>query len=165
MASVHVAPERTADLAADGRQIAAVPLLASCVGSALGPAVTASTVEQVRTALDWMPGRILVLADDAMRSAGLAMVLRSAMLSTVAGVVVLVDDEGDPGVLGELPLAVPMVMVAREPDHELLRRAKLVAVEVRSGTDEVIDIRIPRPSRRRRSTSSVSHEVSGLVRS
>ncbi len=52
-----------AALFVDGRECAARPVRGTGVGRVAGLCVRGTSPQSVRAALDWMPGRILVLAD------------------------------------------------------------------------------------------------------
>ncbi len=94
-----------------------------------------------------MPGRILVLADDGLAVSSQERVAQSAHLCTLAGIVVLADEEIDLSYLGAVESSVPMVLIARSRDQRCLRRAVRVGVEVRRGVPQV-DLRphsLPHP--------------------
>ncbi|MGB7981499.1 MAG: hypothetical protein WCF36_11985 [Candidatus Nanopelagicales bacterium] len=109
----------------------------SGLGQALGLGVLARTIIAVRSALDWMPGRILVLADDGLAEACQERIAHSAHLRTLAGIVVLADDEMDLSHLAAVESSVPMVLVVRSHDQRCLRRAVRIGVEVRQGVPQV----------------------------
>lgn len=131
-----------AEVSADGRPCAARPLLGSGLGQALGLGVLARTGDEVREALNWMPGRILVLADDGLDVSCQQRVAHSAHLRTLVGIVVLADDETDLSHLAAVESSVPMVLVVRSHDQRSLRRAVRIGVEVRQGVPQV-DLRPP----------------------
>ncbi len=107
------------------------------MGQVLGLGVLADTAAALRSALDWMPGRILVLAEEGLTAACQEQVVDSAHLSTLAGVVVLAHDEMDLTCLEQVACAIPVVRVARSHDQRCLRRAVRIGVEVRQGVPEV----------------------------
>ncbi len=108
----------------------------------------------MRAALDWMPGRVLVLAEGGLVPECLASVARSVHLDTLAGVVVLASEGTDLGPLSRVDCAVPVVLVPHESDQQWVRRAVRLVVEVRAGDPQTVDLRAPHPPRPRRGGSS-----------
>jgi hypothetical protein len=108
----------------------------------------------VRAALDWMPGRILVLADGGLAPDCLASVARSAHLDTLSAIVVLAAGDADLAPLDRVECAVPVVVVPRESDQQWVRRAVRLVVEVRAGDPETLDLRTHQPPRPRRGGSA-----------
>lgn len=150
---------------ADGRQCMARPVRGTGIGRVSGLCVRGTSPESVRAALDWMPGRVLVLADGGLAPQALTSVARSAHLDTLSGVVVLAGQETDLGPLVRVDCAVPVVVVARESDQEWVRRAVRLVVEVRAGEPESVDLRAHHPPRPRRGGSaSIVLGAPGTVR-
>ena len=143
-----------AALFVDGRECAARPVRGTGVGKVSGLSVRGTSPESVRAALDWMPGRILVLADGGLAPECLTSVARSAHLETLSAIVVLACEGSDLGPLGHVESAVPVVLVPRESDQQWVRRAVRLVVEVRAGDPEAIDLRVHQPPRPRRGGSA-----------
>ena len=78
-----------AALFVEGRECAARPVRGTGVGKVAGLCVRGTSPQSVRAALDWMPGRILVLADGGIAPDCLTSVARSAHLDTLSAIVVL----------------------------------------------------------------------------
>ncbi len=130
-----------------------------------GLCVRGTSPASVRAALDWMPGRVLVLADGGLAPQCLTAVARSAHLDTLSGVVVLAGEHTDLGPLARVDCAVPVVVVDRESDQEWVRRAVRLVVEVRTGEPESVDLRTHHPPRPRRGGSaSIILGAPGTVR-
>jgi hypothetical protein len=135
------------------------------VAKVAGLCVLGTSPESVRTALDWMPGRVLVLADGGLDPECLSSVARSAHLDTLAGIVVLAAEGTDLGPLARVESAVPVALVARESDQQWVRRAVRLVVEVRAGDPESVDLRTHQPPRPRRGgTASIILGTPGTVR-
>jgi hypothetical protein len=139
---------------ADGRECAARPVRGTGVGKVSGLCVRGTSPDSVRAALDWMPGRILVLADGGLDQESLTSVARSAHFDTLAAVVVLGTVGTDLGPLGRVEAAVPVVLVARDSDQQWVRRAVRLVVEVRAGDPASVDLRTHQPPRPRRGGSA-----------
>ena len=153
-------------LSVDGREFAAQPVPGTGVGRVSGLCVRGTSPQSVRAALDWMPGRILVLADSGIAPECLVSVARSAHLDTLSGIVVLADGGTDLAPLSRVECAVPVVVVSRESDQERVRRAVRLVVEVHAGDPESVDLRTPSPPRPRRGGSaSIVLGTPGTVRS
>ena len=143
-----------AALFADGRECAARPVRGTGLGRVAGLCVRGTSPQSVRGALDWMPGRVLVLADAGLDPECLTSVARSAHLDTLSGIVVLAGEGVDLGPLGRVESAVPVVLVPREADQQWVRRAVRLVVEVRAGASETLDLRTQHPPRPRRGGST-----------
>jgi hypothetical protein len=143
-----------AALFVEGRECAARPVRGTGVGRVAGLCVRGTSPESVRAALDWMPGRILVLADGGISPDCLTSVARSAHLDTLSAIVVLAAGGADLGPLDRVECAVPVVVVPRESDQQWVRRAVRLVVEVRAGDPETLDLRTHQPPRPRRGGSA-----------
>lgn len=143
-----------AALFVDGRECAARPVRGTGVGKVSGLSVRCTSPESVRAALDWMPGRILVLADGGLADECLTAVARSAHLDTLAAIVVLGGPGIDLGPLGRVESAVPVVLVPRSSDQQWVRRAVRLVVDVHAGDPESLDLRTAAPPRPRRGGSA-----------
>ena len=143
-----------AALSADGRECAARPVRGTGVGRVAGLCVRGTSPQSVRAALDWMPGRVLVLVDGGLAADCLASVARSSHLDTLSGIVVLAAEGSDLGPLARVDSAVPVVLVPHESDQQWVRRAVRLVVEVRAGDPETVDLRIHQPPRPRRGGSA-----------
>ncbi len=144
---MHVCSGLSAEVSADGRSCAAHAVPGSGLGRVLGLGVLARTAAAVRSALDWMPGRILVLADDGLVGQCQERVAHSAHLRTLAGIVVLAEEGADLTRLAQVESCVPVVQISRAHDQRCLRRAVRIGVEVRRGAPQV-DLRphrVPQP--------------------
>lgn len=141
-------------LTADGRECRARPVRGTGVGRVAGLCVRGTTPQAVRAALDWMPGRVLVLADDGLSTECLMSVARSAHLDTLSGIVVLTAETDGLGPLERVESAIPVVAVDREADQLWVRRAVRLVVEVHAGESESIDLRSHHPPRPRRGGSA-----------
>ncbi|HYN55905.1 MAG TPA: hypothetical protein VES03_01790 [Motilibacterales bacterium] len=150
---LHSGHALLAALFVDGRQCAATPVRGTGVGKVAGLCVRGTSAQSVRAALDWMPGRILVLADAGLSPDCLTSVARSAHLDTLAAIVVLATEGTDLGPLGRVESAVPVVLVPRESDQQWVRRAVRLMVEVRAG-EPTVDLRSDHPPRPRRGGSA-----------
>jgi hypothetical protein len=152
-------------LSVDGREFAARPVPGTGVGRVSGLCVRGTSPQSVRAALDWMPGRILVLADSGLAAECLVSVARSAHLDTLSAIVVLADPGTDLGPLSQVESAVPVVVISRESDQERVRRALRLVVEVRAGDPGTVDLRTAAPPRPRRGGSaSIVLGTPGTVR-
>ena len=87
--------QAVAVVSADGRSCSARPIDGGGLGCVAGPAVLATSELDVRTALNWMPGRILVLAEAALEPRALGLVVPSAHMATLLGLVLLGEDDLD----------------------------------------------------------------------
>ena len=143
-----------AALFVEGRECAARPVRGTGVGKVAGLCVRGTSPQSVRAALDWMPGRILVLADGGIAPDCLTSVARSAHLDTLSAIVVLAAGDADLGPLDRVECAVPVVVVPRESDQQWVRRAVRLVVEVRAGDPETLDLRTHQPPRPRRGGSA-----------
>jgi hypothetical protein len=143
-----------AALFVDGRECAARPVRGTGVGKVSGLCVRGTSSESVRAALDWMPGRILVLEDDGLSADCLTSVARSAHLDTLAAIVVLGAAGTVLGPLSQVESAVPVVLVPRESDQQWVRRAVRLVVDVRAGDPATVDLRAHQPPRPRRGGSA-----------
>jgi hypothetical protein len=143
-----------AALFVEGRECAAQPVRGTGVGRVAGLCVRGTSPQSVRAALDWMPGRILVLADGGITPDCLTSVARSAHLDTLSAIVVLAAGGADLGPLDRVECAVPVVIVPRESDQQWVRRAVRLVVEVRAGDPETLDLRSQQPPRPRRGGSA-----------
>jgi hypothetical protein len=162
---LHSRHSLVAALYVDGRECAARPVRGTGLGRVAGLCVCGTSPESVRAALDWMPGRVLVLADDGLAPDCLTSVARSAHFDTLSGIVVLAAEGTDLGPLGRVDSAVPMVLVPRQSDHQWVRRGLRIFVEVRSGEPETVDLRTHQPPRPRRGGSaSIILGTPGTVR-
>jgi hypothetical protein len=141
-------------LSIDGREFTAQPVPGTGVGRVSGLCVRGTSPQSVRAALDWMPGRILVLADSGLAANCLASVARSAHLDTLSAIVVLADPGTDLGPLSHVECLVPVVVVTRESDQERVRRALRLVVEVGPGDPGTVDLRAASPPRPRRGGSA-----------
>lgn len=150
---LHSGHALVAAIFADGRECAARPVRGTGVGKVAGLCVLGTSPHSVRGALDWMPGRVLVLADAGLDPECLTSVARSAHLDTLSGIVVLAEEGVDLGPLGRVESAVPVVLVPRATDQEWVRRAVRLAVEVRAG-EPTVDLRTHQPPRPRRGGST-----------
>jgi hypothetical protein len=143
-----------AALFVDGRECAARPVRGTGVGKGSGLCVRGTSPESVRAALDWMPGRILVLEGQGLTADCLTSVARSAHHDTLAAIVVLATAGTDLGPLNQVESAVPVVLVPRESDQQWVRRAVRLVVEVRTGDPATVDLRTHQPPRPRRGGSA-----------
>jgi len=142
-----------------------MPVRGTGVGKVAGLCVRGTSPESVRAALDWMPGRVLVLAEGGLVAECLTSVARSVHLDTLSGVVVLADEACDLAPLGRVDCAVPVVLVPRESDQLWVRRAVRLVVEVRAGDPETVDLRAHHPPRPRRGgTASIILGAPGTIR-
>lgn len=151
---LHTGQGLLAALFADGRGCAARPVRGTGLGRVSGLCVQGTSPQSVRGALDWMPGRTLVLADAGLDGSCLASVARSAHLDTLSAIVVLAGEGTDLGPLSRVDSVIPMVLVPRESDQEWVRRARRLVVEVRAGEFESLDLRSHHPPRPRRGGST-----------
>jgi hypothetical protein len=151
---LHSGHALVAAIFADGRECAARPVRGTGVGKVAGLCVRGTSPQSVRGALDWMPGRVLVLADAGLDPECLTTVAHSAHLDTLSGIVVLGAEGVDLGPLGRVDSAVPVVLVPRESDQQWVRRAVRLVVEVRAGDPETVDLRTHQPPRPRRGGSA-----------
>ena len=151
---LHSGHALLAALFVDGRECAARPVRGTGVGKVAGLCVRGTSPQSVRAALDWMPGRILVLADGGIAPDCLTSVARSAHLDTLSAIVVLAAGGADLGPLDRVECAVPVVVVPRESDQQWVRRAVRLVVEVRAGDPETLDLRTHQPPRPRRGGSA-----------
>lgn len=162
---LHSGHALMAALFADGRECAARPVRGTGVGRVSGLCVRGASPESVRAALDWMPGRVLVLDEGGLSPECLTSVARSAHLDTLSSIVVLAAEGADLGPLGRVDSAVPVVLVTRESDQVWVRRAVRLVVEVRAGDPETVDLRTHHPPRPRRGGSaSIILGAPGTVR-
>lgn len=143
-----------AALFVDGRECAARPVRGTGVGKVAGLSVRGTSPQSVRAALDWMPGRILILADAGLDPECLTSVARSVHLDTLSAIVVLAGEGSDLGPLARVQSAVPVVLVPRESDQQWVRRAVRLVVEVGAGDPETVDLRSHQPPRPRRGGST-----------
>lgn len=154
-----------AALFVDGRECAAQPVRGTGVGRVAGLCVRGTSPQSVRAALDWMPGRILVLVDAGITTECLISVARSAQLDTLSAIVVLAAGDADLGPLDRVDCAVPVVVVPRESDQQWVRRAVRLVVEVMPGDPATVDLRTHQPPRPRRGGSeSIILGTPGTVR-
>ncbi len=163
--TLHLERGLLAALFADGRECAARPVRGTGLGRVAALCVHGTSPQTVRGALDWMPGRALVLADGGLGRACLDSVARSAHLDSLSAIIVLADEGADLGPLGRVDTMVPVVLVPRVSDQEWLRRARRIVVEVQAGEIESVDVRghhLPRP--RRGSGPTVILGAPGTVR-
>ena len=151
---LHSGHALLAALFVEGRECAARPVRGTGVGRVAGLCVRGTSPQSVRAALDWMPGRILVLADGGIAPDCLTSVARSAHLDTLSAIVVLAAGDADLGPLDRVECAVPVVVVPRESDQQWVRRAVRLVVEVRAGDPETVDLRTHQPPRPRRGGSA-----------
>jgi hypothetical protein len=151
---LHTGQSLLAALFADGRECSARPVRGTGLGRVVGLCVRGTSPQSVRGALDWMPGRVLVLADGGLAADCLTTVARSAHHDTLSGIVVLAAEATDLGPLARVESAVPMVLVPRETDQDWVRRAVRLVVEVRAGEFESLDLRTHHPPRPRRGGSA-----------
>lgn len=124
------------------------------MGKVAGLCVRGTSPQSVRAALDWMPGRVLVLADEALSLPCLIAVARSAHLDSLSGIVVLAAETDLLDPLARVDSAIPVVVVHREADQQWVRRAVRLVVEVRAGEAQSIDLRSHHPPRPRRGGST-----------
>ena len=153
----------SATVVADGRECTARTVAGGGLADVTGVAVLATTAPCVADALDWMPGRVLVLADAALSGECFKAVARSTHPSTFAAIVVLGDDGLD---LEPLSVAgsAPVVIVSRPSDQARIRRAVRLGVRVGQGSPETVDLRAAHPPRPRRGgSSSINLDVPGTV--
>jgi hypothetical protein len=154
-----------AALFADGRECAARPVRGTGVARVTGLCVVSTSPHSVRAALDWMPGRVLILADGGLAPECLTSVAHSAQLDTLSAIVVLAAEGIDLGLLSRVDSAVPVVLVPRESDQQWVRRAVRLVVEVRAGDPAMVDLRTHHPPRPRRGGSaSIILGTPGTVR-
>ena len=153
----------SATVVADGRECTARTVAGAGRADVTGVAVLATTAPCVQDALDWMPGRVLVLADAALSGECLKAVARSTHPATFAAIVVLADDGVDVEPLSVAGSA-PVVIVSRPSDQARVRRAVRLGVRVGQASQECVDLRAAHPPRPRRGGSSVVRlEVPGTV--
>lgn len=151
-----------AAVSADGRTYDARPVDGGGIGCTTELAVLATSEADVREALDWIPGRILVLAEAALEPRTLALVVPSAHMATLSGIVLLGDDRLDLSPLTKIDAVVPVVCVEDLSDQRCVRRALRLTVDVRIGSPPLIDLR--RPHRMREPRATISLGEPGLVR-
>ena len=171
--SVRRGARAHATVSVEGRECQARPLSGSAVGSATGPALLADCVGTIRDAVGWMPGRILVLADDAATRDVLDELLDAPNALGFAGVVLLAEErsapvaeEGKP--LGRTTAGIPVVVVSRAQDRECVRHAIRISLDVQDTTAPEVAIPAPRHHLRRRLASpwrshGGSHRVPGTI--
>lgn len=153
----------SATVVVDGRECTARSVAGGGPADVTGVAVIATTAPCVQDALDWMPGRILVLADAALSGECLKAVARSTHLSTFAAIVVLGEDPVDVEPLACAGSA-PVVIVSRLSDQARIRRAVRLGVRVGQGSPETADLHVAHPPRPRRGgSSSIILDVPGTV--
>lgn len=119
----------------------ASPVAGGGLGHASGPAVLVTCAAEIRSALDWLPGRIVILEGAALAPSILTLVVRSAQLATIRGVVLLADEAIDPAPLAAVGGCVPVVSVDRESDKRCIRRAALLGVDVHHRQPFSLDLR------------------------
>jgi len=149
---------------ADGRSCSARPVDGGGLGCVTGPAVLATSEEDVRTALNWMPGRILVLAEAALEPRALTLVVPSAHLATLLGLVLLGEDGLDVSMLADVDSVVPVVSVERASDQRCVRRSVRLMVDVHADVPPSVDLRSHRPARAHRSGVPLRSGSPGMVR-
>ncbi len=120
---------------ADRRSCRALPLQGGGHGHVSAPAVLATSEADVRAALAWLPGRILVLAEGALEPVCLALVVHSVQRATLSGVVLLGEGTADTRPLAEAGGLVPIVSVDRPSDRRCVVRAARLVLDVRDETD------------------------------
>lgn len=137
--------ERAADavglVKVDRRTCVARPIAGGGHGCVAGPAVLAASEADVRTALAWLPGRILVLAEDARDDVCLRLVVPSVHRATLLAVVLLGDEGVDVSALSGVNARVPVVSVDRESDQRFIRRAVRLVVDVHAESEVPVDLR------------------------
>lgn len=154
----------SATVVADGRECTARVVAGEGVADVTGVTVLATTAPCVREALDWIPGRILVLADAALSGECLDAVASSTHHhSTFAAIVVLGDEAVDVESLSVVG-STPVVIVSRPSDQARVRRALRLGVRVGRGSPKSVDLRAAHPPRPRRGgSSSINLDVPGTV--
>lgn len=125
----------------DRRTCVARPIAGGGHGCVAGPAVLAVSEVDVRTALAWLPGRILVLAEDARDDVCLRLVVPSVHRATLLAVVLLGDEGVDVGALSGVDARVPVVSVDRASDQWCIRRAARLVVDVHTESEVPVDLR------------------------
>lgn len=136
-----------ATLSVEGRPCAARPLRGSCLGTATGLCTHVDAPGALRAAATSLPGRILVLAGEALVDGALD---RLPVGSTFAAIVVLTGDRADLERIGAPLIDVPCVAVAQAVDQELVRRAVRVTITVQDGPGPAVELPVPRQAVRRR---------------
>jgi hypothetical protein len=129
--------------------------------------VVASSQRSLREAVGWMPGRILVLAEEGARPSVLEDLLGDPDSLGFAGAVLLVDDDAEIHSHVHRRAAIPVVGVGRVPDQECVLHALRISLTVRETLDEPAAIPAPRHHRGRRwlpsRRSATAHGVPGTV--
>ena len=156
--------QAVAVVSADGRSCSARPIDGGGLGCVAGPAVLATSELDVRTALNWMPGRILVLAEAALEPRPLGLVVPSAHMATLLGLVLLGEDDLDLSMLVDVDALVPVVSVERASDQRCVRRAVRLLVDVHADDPQLVDLRSHRPIRAHRSGAAVRTGSPGTVK-
>jgi hypothetical protein len=152
-----------ATLSVEGRSCPARPLRGSALGSVSGLVAVAESERDLREAVTWMPGRILVLGGSALARPTLRSLLTTTEITTFGGIVVLADEATDLDPLGSAPAAIPMVTVSGPIDQDRIRRAVRVTLTVDTRPSVVAPIPTPRHHRRRRVSAPVSLGAPGTV--
>ncbi len=150
-------------VSADGRSCSARSVDGGGLGCVTGPAVLATSQEDVRTALNWMPGRILVLAEAALEPRALTLVVPSAHRATLVGLVLLGEEGLDESMLSDVDGVVPVVSVERASDQRCVRRAVRLMVDVHAEVRQSVDLRTHRPIRAHRSAGWLRSGSPGMV--
>ncbi len=131
----------------EGRACEVRPLRGTGIGRVCGPAVVVDSLEALRVATGWLPGRVLVLGPDAIEPACLA-ILDRLPAGAFAAIVVLTDDVAALAGLNLPGGQVPAVAVLRPTDRDMVRRGILICVTVADRSE--VRHRVPAPRRPRR---------------
>jgi hypothetical protein len=159
------ADERTvAVVSADGRICSAQPVAGGGLGVVTGLSVLATSEEDIRAALDWMPGRILVLAESALEPRALALAVPSAHMATLGALVLLGEQGRHLGVLAAVDGVLPVVRVERATDQRSVRRALRLIVDVHPEAAPTLDLRPHHRPRGHRTVPAARSPHPGLVR-
>lgn len=152
-----------ATLSVEGRFFSARPLNGSAVGSVDGLAVLAESERALRDAVTWMPGRVLVLAGEALTPRAIDSLLTSTTIEAFAGVVVLADPDADLGHLADASSRIPLVHVVHTVDQERVRRAVRISITVDTRPVVTPSPHQPRVDRRRRVAIPTPRGIPGTI--
>jgi hypothetical protein len=155
-----------ARLSVEGRPCTVRAHPASGLGTASGLVAIADSTRGIQEAFSWMPGRILVLTDEAADANILIELLGDPQVGGFAAIVLLpgqVDVTSAPRQHAE----VPIVLVNRPQDQECVRRAVRVTLEVHDRSEQGVGIPEPRHLRRRhpraRRSTEQGHRMPGTI--
>jgi hypothetical protein len=157
-----LAPAPVALLEVEGRACAVRPLRGTGIGSVCGPAALVDSLEGLRAATRWLPGRVLVLGPAALEPACLAH-LDALPPGAFAAIVALTDDVHALAGLRLTSGLVPAVAVLRPAEREMVRRGVLICVAVTDQPEQRHPIPAPRRPRRRTQGGTTRSAVPGTI--